>query len=181
MNQILKFIEEVEEIHKMDIKSYFILKKKLSSHTEIEKYEIIKLALLNNHSSLIISTLIDELKDISILNTELYDIAISNGRKNIILMLLIDYKIPLQDSKYFHLHKSIELNEWRIAKILLLYGMSPLQEDSNGHTPLWMAVDKQNIQCVKLLFDNGAVLTPDVLDLAIKKGCREIISILLSK
>ena len=174
----VKFLGGIDEVHKIDIQHYFILKKKFSYFSEIEKYEIIKLAIQKGESSLIVSTLIDELKDKSLLNTELYDIAIKKGRRNIILMLLSEYGVPLIDSKYFHLHLSIELFEWRIMKELLLNGVSPIQEDSYGHTPLWVAVNVQNVKCVELLIEHGVKPTPDILDLAIEKGCREIINLL---
>jgi ankyrin repeat protein len=179
-SSFINFLKNINEVHRIDIQHYFILKKKLSAFSEREKYEIIKHAIFIGHSTLIISTLIDELLDTSLLNTELYDIAIRRGRRSIILMLLFDYKIPLIDSKYFHLHRAIELSEWRIAKELLSHKMSPTQEDSNGHSPLWVAVNVQNIKCVELLLEYGAKLTPDILDLAIKKGCREIIGLLLN-
>ncbi|XP_044726615.1 serine/threonine-protein phosphatase 6 regulatory ankyrin repeat subunit B-like [Chrysoperla carnea] len=68
-----------------------------------------------------------------------------------------------------------------IIELLLKHKADVNAEDEDRITPLFHAIENKNLKITKLLLDNGANVKdyPELLNIAVKRGCTEIVELLL--
>jgi ankyrin repeat protein len=80
------------------------------------------------------------------------------------------------------IHVSINVLNLPFLQLLIEYGANPNLLDSNGITPLELAVQQGNIDMIEYLLDNGAQIPNNILTLAIESFVEpEIIEYLLNE
>jgi ankyrin repeat protein len=79
------------------------------------------------------------------------------------------------------LHVAAIYKQEEVAKLLISYGADVNAQDETGKTALFYATENANLKITKLLLTNKANVqdNPEVLNIAVKKECTEIVEVLL--
>jgi ankyrin repeat protein len=79
------------------------------------------------------------------------------------------------------LHVATKNKQEEVAKLLISYGADVNAQDETGKTPVVYATENADLKITKLLLTNEANIkdNPELLNIAVKKECREIVEVLL--
>ncbi|XP_076547719.1 uncharacterized protein LOC117610162 [Osmia lignaria lignaria] len=79
------------------------------------------------------------------------------------------------------LHNAANNEQKEMAKLLINYGANVNAKDASEKTPIFYAIENVDAKVTKLLLTNGAGIkdSPELLSIAVKKKCKEIVEILL--
>ncbi|XP_044739630.1 serine/threonine-protein phosphatase 6 regulatory ankyrin repeat subunit C-like [Chrysoperla carnea] len=115
--------------------------------------------------------------------TPLHKAIEKNDRVEIIeLLLKHEADVNVKDrNDQTPLYVSIKNNRLEIIELLLKHNADVNVEDEDRNTPLFYAIQNPNLKITKLLLDNGANVKdyPELLNIAVKRGCTEIVELLL--
>jgi ankyrin repeat protein len=101
--------------------------------------------------------------------------------------LLLDAGAELNNGyPNFHLHNAVRNCNYGVCKLLIERGINVNKKNTEGESPLKIAVGKGNLNIVKLLMDNGAGFTgkknsSHMLSISIETRRAEIVKYLLEK
>jgi len=79
------------------------------------------------------------------------------------------------------LHVATKNKQEEVAKLLISYGADVNAQDETGKIPIFYATENADFRITKLLLTNKANIkyNPELLSIAVKKECREIVEVLL--
>jgi ankyrin repeat protein len=79
------------------------------------------------------------------------------------------------------LHVAAKNKQEEVAKLFISYGADVNAQDETGKTPIVYATENSDLKITKLLLTNKANVkdNPELLNIAVKKECREIVEVLL--
>jgi ankyrin repeat protein len=79
------------------------------------------------------------------------------------------------------LHSAAKNKQEEVAKLLISYEADINAQDKTGKTPIFYAIENADLKITKLLLTNRANIkdSPDLLNIAVKKECIEIVEALL--
>jgi len=82
---------------------------------------------------------------------------------------------------YMPLHVATKNKQEEVAKLLISFGADVNPQDETGKTPIFYATENADFKITKLLLANEANVkdNPELLNIAVKKECREIIELVL--
>jgi len=82
---------------------------------------------------------------------------------------------------YMPLHVAAKNKQEEVAKLLISYGADVNAKDEIGKTPIFYATQNADLKITRLLLTNKANVKddPELLNIAVKKECREIVEVLL--
>jgi ankyrin repeat protein len=82
---------------------------------------------------------------------------------------------------YMPLHVVAKNIHEEVAKLLISYGADVNAQDETGKTPIFYATQNADLKIAKLLLTNKANVkgNPELLNIAVKKECREVVEVLL--
>ncbi|XP_044738611.1 ankyrin-1-like isoform X4 [Chrysoperla carnea] len=141
---------------------------------------------IENNDQEIIELLLKHEADVNVKNrygrTPLYD-AIKNNRLGI-TELLLKHEADVNVKNWFGqtpLYNAIQNNRLEITELLLKHKSDINAIGIDRKTPLFNAIEKENLKITKLLLDNGANVKdfPKLLNIAVNRGCTEIVELLL--
>ncbi|MEY2393612.1 ankyrin repeat domain-containing protein [Wolbachia endosymbiont of Tettigetta isshikii] len=79
------------------------------------------------------------------------------------------------------LHSAAKIKQEEVAKLLISYEADINAQDKTGKTPIFYAIENADLKITKLLLTNRANVkdNPELLNIAVKKECIEIVEALL--
>ncbi|CAL1682579.1 unnamed protein product [Lasius platythorax] len=82
---------------------------------------------------------------------------------------------------YIPLHIATKNKQEEVAKLLISYGADVNAQDETGKAPIFYATENADLKITQLLLTNKANIkdNPELLNIAVKKDCREIVEVLL--
>ena len=120
-------------------------------------------------------------------NYELLHAAIKKGYLKIVDELVqygIDVNMLFKSTYrigYMPLHVATKWKQQKIAKLLISYGADVNAQDGTGKNPIFYAIQNGDLKITRLLLTNKANIkvNPELLNIAVLKGHREIVEVLL--
>ncbi|XP_044740038.1 putative ankyrin repeat protein RF_0381, partial [Chrysoperla carnea] len=87
---------------------------------------------------------------------------------------------PLGEEGLRPLHFAVKYRQEEAAKLLISYGAAVNGKTTIGKTPIFFAINNKDLKITELLISNKAkVKNPELLIIAVMKGCKEIVETLL--
>lgn len=95
----------------------------------------------------------------------------------------LNYEIDIPSLNFTPLHSAVASRQREVAELLISRGTDVNGKDEDGNTPLFYAVNNEDVNTMKLLFKNNAHFKDDLplLKTAVLSGSKEIMELLLQQ